>query len=159
MTRRVLSIAIAVLLGCGSKKEPDKTAAPPEPAAAKPTAAPEVKAPAVDPATFAELDAKAWPVTKLPAAGLALRLPDGVKVSESGKLAMEPVGPYVGLILASGYDLQIDTSGGSLEEPRSPAAVTRRNKRQSSSTFNWVVPSTAITSVNRRRPGARISSL
>ncbi|CAN5702680.1 hypothetical protein BH11MYX2_BH11MYX2_06660 [soil metagenome] len=92
------------LLACDTKKEaPDKSS--PASAAAVATG------PAVDPATFAEIDTAAWTVTNLPKARLSLRLPKGVQVTEDGTLSMAPVGPYVGLLLASGYDdVQIDTT-------------------------------------------------
>jgi hypothetical protein len=99
------------LIACGTKKEsaPDNT----QPAAA----AKVVAGPPVDPATFAELDTSAWPVTKLPKAGVSLRIPKGVTITESGTLKMEPKGPYIGLTLASGYaDVQIDTSSGEIAD-------------------------------------------
>ncbi|HEY4057662.1 MAG TPA: hypothetical protein VGM39_13700 [Kofleriaceae bacterium] len=112
---RYLIVLATGLLACGTKKDApaDKTETAPAKAAT---------GPAVDPSVFAELDTSAWPATKLPKAGVSVRIPKGVTITESGKLNMAPVGPYIGLTLASGYeDVQIDTDDPQLADSKETA--------------------------------------
>lgn len=107
-------VAGFAILGAGTG--PDEAATSTDPA---PTAEPSVEVPPgppPDPNVFAIPDPQAWPETVLPRAGVALRIPPDARITESGRFGPGPQeGPYVGLLLPSGRDVQIDASPADLE--------------------------------------------
>ncbi len=71
--------------------------------------------PAVAPG-FALPDDGSWTTTDAAPAGLTLRLPPDASLKDSGTLSAEPIGPYLGLVLPSGYEVRIDTAPADLAE-------------------------------------------
>ena len=110
-------LATFASLGAGTAPTEEETASTaPEPTAEAVEAPAVPPGPPPDPNVFAIPDPQGWPETTLPGAGVALRLPPDARITESGRFGPGPQeGPYVGLALPSGREVQIDASGADIE--------------------------------------------
>jgi hypothetical protein len=73
-------------------------------------------------------DRNGWRTLELPKIGLALQIPAQVKITESGRITgnTPQAGPYIGLELPSGRDVQIDALSAELDDSRQIAEQRAR---------------------------------
>ncbi len=125
---------------------PVDPAPPPPPqgsAAVPPGAAPAAEGPLAPPGVFAIPDPASGAPTELPRAGVRLRLSPGVRVSESGRFASGPqAGPYIGLVLPGGREVQVDALDADVEWSRQEAA---RQAESGQTTVLHSAPSELVT--------------
>ena len=126
MARLVVLTLSLQALGCS----PDDTPPPVQVAPAAIEAAAAVQAPAApsgpppDPAVFAPEEGDTWPVVELPRAGIRLRVAPDAQITESGRFSSGPqAGPYVGVLLPGGLDVQIDGLDADVEWSRQDAVA------------------------------------